>query len=140
MAMTDHIMVPVAAGELYDKLSILEIKLERIGDPEKRANVQLELDLLNEIAGSVAGGSDAEVAGLRAELKTVNEAIWEAENVVRRIARAGTFGEEFAAVARLTYSNNDRRAAIKRKLSLLCGSSILEEKSHEDAGSQRLPR
>lgn len=131
--MTDHIMVPIAAGELYDKLSILEIKLERITDAFKLANVKVEFELLRRIALVLPGSNDEEVVALRRELKTVNEAIWDAENVVRKIARAaGTLGEDFAAVARLTYSNNDRRAAIKRNLSLLSGSLLLEEKSHAD--------
>lgn len=128
--MAEHIMVPVPAGELYDKLSILEIKLERITDATKLANVKTEFELLNRIAFGLQGSDDSEVVSLRKELKAVNAAIWDAENIVRKIAKTGTFGEDFAAVARLTYSNNDRRAAIKRSLSLLSGSLILEEKSH----------
>jgi hypothetical protein len=132
--MSSHVMVPVAIGELFDKISILEIKMERIGDAEKLRNVAAELTLLNEIAMSLDSTRDETVVGLRSELKSVNEAIWDAENLVRRIANAGRLDESFAAVARLTYSNNDRRAAIKRQLSLLSGSLILEEKSHADAG------
>jgi hypothetical protein len=128
--MPDYVMVPVAVGELFDKISILEIKMERIADASKLANVSAELELLNSIAMELDCAGDEAVNSLRAELKVVNEAIWDAENVVRQVAREGKFGESFGSVARLTYSNNDRRAAIKRKLSLLLGSLIIEEKSH----------
>lgn len=123
-------MVPIAIGELYDKISILEIKLERIGDQSKLKNVSEELKLLNDIAGRLKHSTELKVVVLRTELKTVNKAIWEAENRVRQVAADSGFGEAFAAVARVTYSNNDRRAAIKRELSLLAGSLIIEEKSH----------
>ncbi len=128
--MSDHVMVPIAIGELYDKISILEIKLERIQDQSKLINVREELRLLNDIAADLKHSIELKVVTLRAELKTVNEAIWDAENRVRQVAADGGFGEAFAAVARVTYSNNDRRAAIKRELSLLAGSLIIEEKSH----------
>src|SRR6266404_5846424 len=120
--MADYVMVPVAVGELYDKISILEIKMERIGDSAKLNNVRAELDLLNKIAAGLDCSSDSSVTLLRNELKAVNEAIWDAENLVRQVASENGFGESFASVARLTYSNNDRRAAIKRKLSFLSGS------------------
>jgi hypothetical protein len=130
--MTDYVLVPVAVGELYDKISILEIKMERIDDASKLSNVSAELALLNGIAMELECSKDESVISLRNELKAVNEAIWDAENLVREIANEGAFGEAFASVARLTYSNNDRRAAIKRTLSLLSGSLIIEEKSHSD--------
>lgn len=128
--MADYVMVPVAVGELYDKISILEIKMERIDDSAKLSNVRAELGLLNKIATALDCSSDSSVISLRNELKAVNEAIWDAENLVRQVASKDGFGEAFASVARLTYSNNDRRAAIKRELSLLSGSMIIEEKSH----------
>lgn len=128
--MTGHVMAPVAVAELYDKISILEIKMERIGDALKLSNVSAELDLLNKISVELPFSKDETVISLRSELKTVNEAIWDAENLVRQVATEEGFGESFATVARLTYSNNDRRAAIKRSLNVLSGSRIIEEKSH----------
>jgi len=129
--MTDHVMVPIAVGELFDKISILEIKAERIDDDSKLRNVGIELGMLNRISMELDCSKDEEVISLRKELKAINEAIWDAENLVRQVAREG-FGESFAAVARLTYSNNDRRAAIKRRINLLSGSLLIEEKSHSD--------
>ena len=128
--MTGHVMVPIAVAELYDKISILKIKMERIDDALKLSNVSAELDLLNKIAVELDSSKDETVISLRSELKTVNEAIWDAENLVRQVATEEGFGESFASVARLTYSNNDRRAAIKRRLNVLSGSRIIEEKSH----------
>ncbi len=135
--MTDHVMVPIAVGELYDKISILEIKSERIDDDAKLRNVGSELDMLSRIAMELECSKDDEVISLRKELKTINEAIWDAENLVRQVAKEGGFGESFAAVARLTYSNNDRRAAIKRRINFLSGSLIIEEKSHSDRPKER---
>ena len=131
--MPEQVLVPIAIGELFDKISILEIKMERIVDAEKLRNVLAELRLLNEIATGLDCMRNETVVSLRKELKSVNEAIWVAENLVRKVARGDHFDDSFASVARLTYSNNDRRAAIKRQLSLLSGSLILEEKSHSDS-------
>ena len=130
--MSDPVMVPVAVGELYDKIAILEIKMERIEDASKLKNVRVELELLNGISQGLACSALQRVISLRAELRAINEQIWDAENLVRRIAAEKGFGEAFAQVAKRTYSNNDRRAAIKRELSLLAGSLIIEEKSHAE--------
>ena len=131
--MAGYVMAPIAIGDLYDKISILEIKMERIDEPSKLSNISAELDLLNGIALDLECSKDKTVSSLRAELKVVNEAIWDAENRVRQIANEHGFGEAFASAARLTYSNNDRRAAIKRSLNLLSGSRIIEEKCHSDS-------
>jgi len=135
--MADHVMAPVAVAELYDKVSILEIKMERIDDPSKLKNVRAELELLNRIVDQLECTRDREVVSLRSELKTVNEAIWDAEDRVRQVAATDGFGEAFAAVAKVTYQNNDRRAAIKRRLNVLSGSLIIEEKSHRPLALQR---
>jgi hypothetical protein len=128
--MAEYVMAPIAVAELYDKISILEIKMERFDDPAKLSNVSAELDLLNKIAMELDCSKDEKVISLRNELKAVNEAIWDAENLIRKIASEEGFGESFASAARLPYSNNDRRASIKRSLNLLSGSRIIEEKSH----------
>ena len=121
--------VPVSTGELFDKISILEIKRERITDPAKRANVELELKLLQEVAARL-GHPDDVISLLLAELKTVNETIWDAEDLVREFERDGEFGQRFVDNARATYRNNDRRAQIKRRLNEVFGSTLMEEKSH----------
>jgi hypothetical protein len=132
--MSGHVMIPVAVGELFDKISILEIKQERINDPEKLTNIRDELSLLNRIADKLDISSRADVITMRRDLKIINEAIWDAENLVREVASREGFGASFADVAKTTYQNNDRRASIKRKLSLVSGSLILEEKSHAGGG------
>jgi Family of unknown function (DUF6165) len=125
-----HIMAPVSAGELFDKISILRIKSERFADPGKLANVRSELALLEAIAGMVTVTDRTALEQLEADLRRVNEEIWEAEDIVRSYDRVGRFGEDYVAVSRRTYGNNDRRSAIKRAINALLGSSIVEEKGH----------
>jgi hypothetical protein len=128
----DPLLIPVSAGELLDKKTILEIKQQRIGDPEKRANVERELQLLATIAQklSLASEQSAVLAQLESELRAVNSELWDLENKVRACDRSGVFGDDFIASARQIYAGNDRRAAVKRRINLLLGSSIVEEKSH----------
>lgn len=123
------LMVPVSAGELFDKITILQIKQERIDDPGKLANVRVELALLNEAASGLEV-SDPEVSTLVRELRSINEVIWDAENLVREFERTNAFGAPFVDNARATYRNNDRRAKAKRRLNEILGSALVEEKSH----------
>ena len=121
--------VQTSPGEFLDKLTILEIKAERITDPAKLANVRRELELMRATwAASPLAGRD--VSRLVARLRTVNEALWVTEDRIRTHEAEGRFDEEFVALARSVYRDNDRRAAIKRELNLLLGSDILEEKSY----------
>lgn len=123
------IEVPVAWGELVDKITILEIKSERIADPAKLANVATELRLLRERLGTVE--SDPAVARLHAALKGVNETLWQIEDDIRDCERDGDFGPTFIELARSVYRTNDRRAELKREINLALGSAILEEKSYK---------
>ena len=126
-----QISVPIAYGELIDKITILEIKSERIRDAGKVANVRVELDLLNETwAANPASRTD--IAAERAELRRVNEALWEIEDDIRVKEKAKTFDAEFIALARSVYIRNDERAAIKRAINVKLGSTLVEEKSYED--------
>ena len=128
--MTSPILVEIAPGELIDKITILEIKAERIDDSEKRANVLVELATLNE-ARAAAIATDDEVARLTAELKTVNEALWEIEDDIRDCDRDGDFGPRFVELARAVYRTNDRRAGLKKAINLHLGSRLVEEKSYQ---------
>ncbi len=119
--------IPAAMGELYDKIAILEIKAERIPDPRKRANVERELVLLQELRRS-RGISGAHLDGLAGELKRTNLALWDIEDAIRRCERSGDFGPGFIELARSVYKENDKRAALKREINLLCASAIVEEK------------
>lgn len=123
------IEVPVAWGELVDKITILEIKSERIADPAKLANVVTELRFLRERLGAVE--ADPAVARLHAALKGVNEALWVIEDDIRDCERDGDFGPKFIELARSVYRTNDRRAELKREINVALGSAILEEKSYK---------
>ena len=122
--------VPVSVGEVLDKITILQIKLAHISDAEKRVNVQNELDALLPL---VAGDSfiTGQMQTLIAELKSVNEALWEIEDDIREQEAAKNFGEEFIRLARAVYVTNDKRASIKKQINLATGSALIEEKSYE---------
>lgn len=125
------ISVPVSYGELLDKIAILQIKSERMTDPAKLANVRHELDALETSwMGHSAGSHD--IAGLRAQLKAVNERLWVIEDDIRIREKAQDFGEEFIRLARAVYFENDERARIKRDINLALGSDLVEEKSYQD--------
>lgn len=121
--------VPVSPGELIDKLTILEIKLERMSDPAKKANVAKEFDVLSqELATSVRQSS--ELAQLHSALKQVNETLWVVEDDIRDCERAQDFGPKFIELARSVYRINDRRAEVKKEINLLLNSDLVEEKSY----------
>ena len=124
------VKVDVAPGELIDKITILLIKSERMDDPDKIANVQLELDILQAIHESSIPGSPA-LDGLTAKLKRVNEALWEIEDDIRAREAKRDFGDTFVQLARSVYRTNDERAQLKRDINVLLGSQILEEKSYK---------
>ncbi len=126
-----EIFVPVSYGELLDKIAILQIKSERIGDPAKLANVRKELDALEAIwAAHPASGED--IADLRAALKAVNERLWVIEDDIRLKEKAQAFDDEFVRLARSVYFENDERARIKKDINLRLGSAYVEEKSYQD--------
>lgn len=123
------LLVPVSVGELLDKISILEIKAEVITDPARQANVMRELTALDAIRGREVAASP-ELAALYAELQAVNRSLWRVEDDIRAVERAGRFDDGFIALARRVYRDNDRRAALKRRINELTGSEIIEEKSY----------
>src|SRR5829696_3064374 len=120
--------VPVSWGELLDKITILQIKHERIGDAQARANVARELELLGEVAAEQLGR--AALAEPIARLRAVNQELWEIEDSIRECEAAGDFGARFVQLARSVYQKNDRRAAIKREINAASGSALVEEKSY----------
>jgi hypothetical protein len=127
----NEIRIPISPGELLDKITILQIKSERIDDPAKVANVRTELDMLLQVwAESVT--DDAEIRSLSAELKSVNEALWVIEDAIRDEERNRRFSERFIELARAVYVTNDERANAKKKVNLHLNSSIVEEKSYQD--------
>lgn len=124
------IMAPISAGELVDKITILRVKAERIGDPAKEANVRKELAMLEAIAADALPAS-AEIERLTGELAEVNGALWDIEDGKRDCERRQDFGDRFVQLARSVYIENDRRAAIKRAINEAAGSDIVEEKSYK---------
>lgn len=123
--------IEVSAGEFLDKLTILEIKSERIRDVEKLRNVRAELKLLR-AAWERSPLSRTDVSSPLEALKRVNEALWDIEEKIRLKEAAGEFDDEFVRLARSVYQTNDRRAEIKRELNRLLGSRLIEEKSYPD--------
>ncbi len=125
------ISIPISHGELIDKITILEIKSERIADAAKLANVRVELDLLNATwAADAASATD--IGAERSGLRTVNEALWDIEDRIRVKEKAKAFDAEFIELARSVYVTNDERAALKRAINEKLGSTLVEEKSYED--------
>jgi len=127
----DIIEVPVSPGEVLDKITILEIKSERISDPGKLANVQRELQLL-EASWRRSVVEDETIRRIHAALKTINEALWEIEDDIRDKERAREFDQVFIDLARSVYVTNDQRANAKKELNIYLGSEIVEEKSYQD--------
>ncbi len=127
--MTNIIETPIATGELIDKITILEIKVENFTDPAKIANVRKELDLLCERRDDALPPAPALVA-MAAQLKAVNKRIWNLEDAIRECERQRDFGQAFIDVARSIYRTNDERAAVKREINLATGSLLIEEKSY----------
>ena len=124
-----NFLVPVSPAEVLDKITILEIKSERMKDPEKVANVRAELEQLSKCwADSVT--EDDTVRLLRSQLKAINGKLWVIEDDIRDKERAKEFGEQFIELARSVYATNDRRAQIKKELNLHLGARIVEEKSY----------
>ncbi|SJZ83984.1 DUF6165 family protein [Novilysobacter spongiicola] len=133
-----EILVPVSFGELLDKIAILQIKSERIEDAAKLENVRKELSALEKTwMGHPAAVGD--VVRLRAELKQVNERLWEIEDAIRVKEKAREFDDEFVRLARSVYFENDERARLKREINLALGSSYVEEKSYQDYRSGDAP-
>lgn len=127
----DIILVPVSPGEVLDKITILEIKSERIDDQDKVANVRRELELLLGTWQQSVNDDDT-VRRIHAELKTINEALWEIEDDIRDKERAKEFDARFIELARSVYVTNDQRANAKKELNVYLGSEIVEEKSYQD--------
>ncbi len=127
--MTSTISVEIAPGELIDKITILEIKLERMTDAAKLANVRIEWETLTG-ARDEAIAPTSDLDRLTAALKVVNEKLWVIEDDIRDCERDGDFSEKFVELARAVYITNDERARLKREINELLGSRLVEEKSY----------
>src|ERR1700752_693532 len=130
MADMNDILVPVSPGELLDKITILRIKVARIVDAAKVANVRLELELLEKI-WQESGCAAIDVARDERALQEVNERLWDVEDLIRDKEAKQTFDREFIELARAVYVANDERAAIKKRINLQLDSRLVEEKSYK---------
>ncbi len=126
-----NVNVEISIGEFFDKLTILEIKNDRISDPDKLLNINKELDSLNALLAKQGLSRDA-VADEVARLRKVNEALWEIEDDIREKESRKEFDERFIELARAVYITNDKRCDIKRDINIKLGSDFVEEKSYED--------
>ena len=124
------ILVEISPGEMIDKITILLIKSERIKDADQLANVRHELGVLSvKMDKDIPSSQNLDV--LISELKSVNEELWRIEDEVRDCERTGDYSQRFIELARAVYITNDKRADLKRKINVLLGSNIMEEKSYK---------
>ena len=129
--MHNIIKVELSPGELIDKITILEIKLERITEMAKITNISAELSLLKEVFTAKINVSN-KLTSLTLKLKSINEKLWTIEDQIRECERKKDFGQNFINLARSVYFTNDDRSATKREINQLLGSNIVEEKSYSD--------
>jgi hypothetical protein len=124
-----EILVPISVGELMDKITILEIKSERIKNPAQLKNIVHELEALRAVR---LGHIDRAMWDkLSAELKTVNAKLWDVEDAIRDCDARGDFGAPFIELARAVYRPNDERSRLKKAINLASGSRLVEEKSYK---------
>jgi hypothetical protein len=122
-------LVPTSWGELLDKITILEIKAERLTSADALANVRRELRELHAAAERIVQGN--ELSLLKSALKTVNESLWAIEDRIRELEAKQDFGDGFVALARSVYRTNDERGRIKRAINQLLKSELVEEKQYQ---------
>jgi hypothetical protein len=125
------IEIPISPGELIDRITILEIKREQLRCPEKRDNVIKELRLLKNVRDFEVQPSP-EISTLTAQLKAINQALWNIEDAIRACEQQANFGEDFVDLARSVYRRNDERSRIKRDINDILGSEVIEEKSYSE--------
>jgi tetratricopeptide (TPR) repeat protein len=123
------ILAPMAPGELLDRLSILQIKIERIRDQRKLAALRRELGSLTAIRDRLLPHGE-QINQLARELRQVNEILWQTEDDIRAADGGGDFGDRFVELAKTVYRTNDRRSAIKKQVNVLLGSAIGDEKQY----------
>jgi len=126
-----ELLVPISPGELIDKITILEIKSQRMSDATKLHNVRTELSLLSD-TWRASPFAATDIGAEWAALRDVNGKLWDIEDRIRDKERAGTFDSEFIELARAVYFTNDERAAIKKTINTRLGSALVEEKSYAE--------
>ena len=124
------ILAEISVGELYDKITILNIKLKKINDPNKLKNIKIELNALSEQSNKIVLKDDETLKKYVQELQEINEQLWDIENTKRECEANKEFGDIFIKISRDVHFKNDLRASIKKEINLLTDSKITEEKEY----------
>ena len=133
MNSSNKILAPISIGELIDKITILEIKIEKIQDNNKQKFIKHELESLNKLLADINFSKDQKktVNYLKEQLNTANRTLWKIEDDIRKLESIKQFNEEFIELARNVYLTNDKRASLKQKLNQITNSDIVEVKSYK---------
>ena len=133
MNSSNKILAPISVGELIDKITILEIKIEKIQDNNKQKFIKHELESLNKLLADINFSKDQKktVNYLKEQLNTANRTLWKIEDDIRKLESIKQFNEEFIELARNVYLTNDKRASLKQKLNQITNSEIVEVKSYK---------
>ena len=123
------VLAPCSIGEIFDKITILEIKEKKIRDQKKLSNIKKELHLLKDLVNNI--NAQVKLVNTVNELRLVNEQLWVIEDELRILEKSEQFDEKFIQLARSVYITNDKRSAIKKQINVLTGSMIIEEKSYD---------
>jgi hypothetical protein len=126
--------IEVSNGEIIDKYTILEIKLQEIKNPAKLVNVQNEYDSLKSVVDQIYNDTHAQevLAELKEDLLNINKTLWNIEDIIRDHEREDRFDSDFIELARSVYFTNDERAEVKKQINELTGSALVEEKSYQE--------
>lgn len=124
------ILAEISVGELFDKITILNIKTKKISDNDKLRNIQTELKTLNDQSKKITISDTQALNDLVLKLQQINEALWDIENFKRECEAKKDFGESFIKLSRDVHFKNDKRAIIKKEINLLSNSQIVEEKEY----------
>ena len=124
------ILAEISVGELFDKITILNIKLKKINDPKKLKNIKIELDALIAQSNKIILKDDGILKKHIKNLQNINEELWDIENTKRECEANKEFGDIFIKISRDVHFKNDIRASIKKEINLLSNSNITEEKEY----------
>ena len=124
--------IEVSNGELLDKLTILELKIQNIKDTSKLVNVYKEYNELNPLSKELFEKSNSDLQNHYIQLAEINAELWKIEDDIRECERNKDFGEKFVALARAVYITNDKRCEVKKNINIITGSELVEEKGYEE--------
>ena len=127
-----EIQINISIGELIDKITILQIKKEKIKNLEKVKKVSYELELLENSLNSLQTSKTEELRDLMKELKKINQKLWVIEDDIRLLEKNKQFEKEFIELARSVYKTNDERFNVKNRINKLFSSNVEEVKSYEE--------